>query len=106
MEDDCWSIEALRDVSSMAASIALKKNLMATMRFSLSSRDSKGENHETYDNSTGNCIHGPKYVRACARRNEHWESRHPPLRKHQRCGKPYCNQTQEYLWEYACSYRA
>jgi len=41
-----------------------------------------------------NCIHGPEYVRACARRNEHWEPRHPPLRKHHRCGKPYCNQTQ------------
>jgi hypothetical protein len=26
MEDDCWSIEALRDVNSLAASIALKKN--------------------------------------------------------------------------------
>jgi len=35
MEDDRWSIEALRDVNSLAASIALKKNLMATMRFSL-----------------------------------------------------------------------
>ena len=33
--DDCWSIEALRDVNSLAASIALRKNLMATMRFSL-----------------------------------------------------------------------
>jgi hypothetical protein len=29
------SIEALRDVNSLAASIALTKNLMATMRFSL-----------------------------------------------------------------------
>jgi len=28
MEDDCWSIEALRDVNSLAASIALKKNLI------------------------------------------------------------------------------
>jgi len=25
MEDDCWSIEALRDVNSLAASIVLKK---------------------------------------------------------------------------------
>jgi hypothetical protein len=25
MEDDCWSIEALRDVNSLAASIALKE---------------------------------------------------------------------------------
>jgi hypothetical protein len=33
--EDGWSIEALRDVNSLAASIALKKNLMATMRFSL-----------------------------------------------------------------------
>jgi len=35
MEDDCWSIEALRDVNSLAASIALKTNLMAMMWFSL-----------------------------------------------------------------------
>jgi hypothetical protein len=35
MEDDCWSVEALRDVNSLAASIARKKNLMATMMFSL-----------------------------------------------------------------------
>jgi hypothetical protein len=35
IEDDCWSIDALRDVNSLAASIALRKNLMATMRFSL-----------------------------------------------------------------------
>jgi hypothetical protein len=35
IEDDCWSIEALRDVNSLAASIALKKNLLATMQFSL-----------------------------------------------------------------------
>ena len=27
MEDDCWSIEALRNVNSLAASVALKKNL-------------------------------------------------------------------------------
>ena len=51
-------------------------------------------------------MHGPKYVRTCARRNQHWESRHSPLRKPWRCGKPYCNQTQEYFWEYACSHRA
>jgi len=35
MEDNWWNIKALRDVNSLAASIALKKNLMATMRFSL-----------------------------------------------------------------------
>jgi hypothetical protein len=29
------NIEALRDVNSLAASIALKKNLMATLRLSL-----------------------------------------------------------------------
>ena len=29
MEDDCWSILALENVNSLAASIALKKNLMA-----------------------------------------------------------------------------
>jgi hypothetical protein len=34
MEDDCWSIEALRDVNSLAASIALKKNLMVSVRLS------------------------------------------------------------------------
>jgi hypothetical protein len=34
MEDDCWSIEALRDVNSLAASIALKKNLMVMVRLS------------------------------------------------------------------------
>jgi hypothetical protein len=35
IDDDFWSIEALRDVNSLAASIAIKKNLMATIRFSL-----------------------------------------------------------------------
>jgi len=35
IEDDCWSIEALRDVNSLAAAIALKKILVATVRFSL-----------------------------------------------------------------------
>jgi hypothetical protein len=27
-EDDCWSIASLRDVNSLAASIALKKSLI------------------------------------------------------------------------------
>jgi hypothetical protein len=31
-EDDCWSIKALRGVNSLAASIALKKNLMVSVR--------------------------------------------------------------------------
>jgi hypothetical protein len=35
MEDGCWSIFALENVNSLAASIALKKNLMATLRLSL-----------------------------------------------------------------------
>jgi hypothetical protein len=35
MEDDCWSIEALRDVNSLAAPIALKKNLMVSAVLSL-----------------------------------------------------------------------
>jgi hypothetical protein len=35
MEDDCWSIKALPDVNSLAASVALKKNLMVPVRLSL-----------------------------------------------------------------------
>jgi hypothetical protein len=34
MEDDCWSIKALRDVNRLAASIALKENLMVSVRLS------------------------------------------------------------------------
>ncbi len=48
-------------MNSLAASIALKKNLMATMWFSLI--QTQGENHETYDNSTSNCVHTPKHAR-------------------------------------------
>jgi hypothetical protein len=33
--DDCWSIKAMRAVNSLAASVALKKNLMASVRLSL-----------------------------------------------------------------------
>jgi len=32
--NDCWSIEALRDVNSLVASIALTKSLVVTVRFS------------------------------------------------------------------------
>jgi hypothetical protein len=39
MKDDCWSIKALRGVNSLAASIALKKNLMVSVRVSLISSD-------------------------------------------------------------------
>jgi hypothetical protein len=35
MEDDCWSIAALRGVNSLAASIALKQDLMVSVRVSL-----------------------------------------------------------------------
>jgi hypothetical protein len=35
MDDDCWSSEALRDVNSLAASVALKENLMVSVRLSL-----------------------------------------------------------------------
>jgi hypothetical protein len=31
MGDDCWSIEALRDVNSLAASIALKEEFNGTI---------------------------------------------------------------------------
>ena len=34
MEDDWWNIKALRDVNSLAASVALKKNLMVSVRSS------------------------------------------------------------------------
>ena len=33
MEDDCWSIEALRDVNSLAASIATGSGLLGDVRF-------------------------------------------------------------------------
>jgi len=32
--NDCWSIEALRDVNSLVASIALTKSLVVTVIFS------------------------------------------------------------------------
>jgi hypothetical protein len=35
IEDDYWSIEALRAVNSLAASIPLRKNLMVPVRLSL-----------------------------------------------------------------------
>jgi hypothetical protein len=35
MDDDCWSSKALRDVNSLAASVALKENLMVSVRLSL-----------------------------------------------------------------------
>jgi hypothetical protein len=35
MEGDCWSIKALRDVNSSAASVTLKKNLMVPVRLTL-----------------------------------------------------------------------
>jgi hypothetical protein len=31
MEDECWSIDALRDVNSLAASIALKEDFNGTI---------------------------------------------------------------------------
>jgi hypothetical protein len=35
MEDDCWNIEALRGVNSLAPSVVLKKSLMVSVRLSL-----------------------------------------------------------------------
>src|SRR5258705_1840291 len=60
----------------------------------------KGDNHENHDNSTSNCVDPPEYVRPCARWDEHGKSRQSPL-QHGRCGRSYCNQTQECFWEYA-----
>jgi hypothetical protein len=53
MEDDCWSIEALRDVNSLAASIALKEDFKERSNSRCGCRVSKkeGHNHETCDNS-------------------------------------------------------
>jgi hypothetical protein len=34
IEDDCWSIKALRSVNCLAASVALKKILMVPVRLS------------------------------------------------------------------------
>jgi hypothetical protein len=65
----------------------------------------KGDNHENHDNSTSNCVDPPEYVRPCARWDEHGKSRQSPL-QHGRCGRSYCNQTQECFWEYASSHRA
>jgi hypothetical protein len=65
----------------------------------------KGDNYENHDNSTSNCVDPPEYVRPCARWDEHGKSRHSPL-QHRRCGRSYCNQTQECIWEYASSHRA
>src|SRR5258708_8160772 len=60
--DDCWSIEALRDVNSFAASIAMKSGNDAV---SLLSKH-KGENHEPYDNRIGNSLQSHKHARAGA----------------------------------------
>src|SRR5258708_5374223 len=60
--DDCWSIEALREVNSFTASIAIKSCNDAG---SLLSKH-KGENHETYDNSVGNSLQSHKHARAGA----------------------------------------
>ena len=45
----------------------------------LSYLNDKGENHETYNISTSNCVYCPDHVRTCARRNAHWKSRHSPF---------------------------
>jgi len=65
----------------------------------------KGDNYENHDNSTSNCVDFPEYVRPCPRWDEHGKSRQSPL-QHGRCGRSYCNQTQECFWEYASSHRA
>src|ERR1700704_369588 len=101
MEGDA---EASR-LNSLAASIALKEEFKEQRKDGavVPCLNNTGDNNETYDNRTSNCIRSPKHIRACTRRNKHWKSRHSPL---QRCGKPYCKQAQECYWEHACSHRA
>src|ERR1700694_5774339 len=102
-------IEALRDVNSLAASIALKEEFKEQRKDDavVYYLNNKGDNHETYDNRTSNCIRSPKHIRACTRRDQCWKSRHSPLlRRHCRCGRPCRNQAQECFWEHACSHRA
>src|SRR3979411_1617335 len=111
MEGGCWSIEALRDVSSLAASIPLKKNLMEPVRLCLiyttgATRLSAGHTHETYDNRTRNCFRSPKYVRICGRLTELPCSRRSPRRQRRDGHTPHRNQASEPFREYACSHRA
>src|ERR1700716_3308152 len=98
---------ALRDVSSLAASIALKEEFNGDGAI-VSYLRNKGDNHEIHHNRTGNCIHCPEHVRTCARRarrrNARWKFRLSSLRKPCR-HRPYCKQTQECYGEHARSDR-
>ena len=66
--------------------------------------NNKGDNHETHDNRTSNCIRSSKHIRARTRRNARWKPRQ--LFRRHRCGRPHCKQAQECYWEYVCSHRA
>src|SRR5260370_26555919 len=66
--------------------------------------NNKGDHHETYNNRTSNCIRSPKLIRACTRRNAHWEF-HSSVRKPRRY-RSHCEPAQEYFREYVCSHRA
>src|SRR5271167_986715 len=96
MEDDGRSIEALRDVNSLAVSIALKEEFKEQRKDDAVAPylNNEGDNHEICDNHTGDSVRFPKHVGACTRRNAHWKSRHSSVRKPRRYSSP-CEQAQE-----------
>lgn len=71
MEGDLWSIEALRDVNSLAASIALKNDFNGDGAV-VSYLFDKEKNHEAFDNSTGNSLHSHKHVSTGASPRTGW----------------------------------
>jgi hypothetical protein len=59
MEVDCWSIFALENVNSLAASIALNREFNGG-GVVVSYLNNKGDNHETNDNRTSSCTRTDK----------------------------------------------
>ena len=107
MGDDRWSIAALRDVSSLTASNALKEELNGTgavLPYLYDGSDTTiyRHTHETNDNRTRNCFSSPKYVRICGRHEELQHSRRTPRRSR----RPSGNQAQEPFRKHARSDRA
>jgi hypothetical protein len=60
---------ALRDVNGFASSTVLKQGFNGDGAV-VSYLKNKGDDHETYDPSTGLCVRALKYVRTCAHKSK------------------------------------
>ena len=65
----CPPYELLRDVNGFASSTMLKQGFNGDGAV-VSYLKNKGDDHETYDPSTGLCVRALKYVRTCAHKSK------------------------------------